>query len=151
DVERGRGSVERGVLHKMQRSREELGAAQSLPPALSRRRRPLAPTAQSVAVPDSIRVGFNCSCATCSSVQVYTLDTYVRLGLDDEWIASWTADSLRAGAIAYRSYGAYHVYHPRAANYDICSTTRCQVLDPADSHVNPDDATSFTTGMIVLH
>jgi hypothetical protein len=151
DLERGRGSVERGVPHKMQRSPEELAAAQSVPPAPAGRTRRLGPTLESVVVPDSIRVGFNCSCATCSTVQVYTLDTYVRLGLDDEWIASWTADSLRAGAIAYRSYGAYHVYHPRAANYDICSTTCCQVLDPADSHVNTDNATSFTSGMIVVN
>jgi hypothetical protein len=151
DVERGRGSVERGVPHKMQRSPEELATAQSVPPAAPGPTRPLGPTLESVAVPDSIRVGFNCSCATCSTVQVYTLDTYVRLGLDDEWIASWTADSLRAGAIAYRSYGAYHVYHPRAANYDICSTTCCQVLDPADSHANTDNATSFTSGMIVVN
>jgi hypothetical protein len=151
DLERGRGSVERGVPDKMQRSLEELGAAQSVPPAVAGQTAPLAPTTQSVVVPDSIRVGFSCSCATCSTVQVYTLDTYVRRGLDDEWIASWTADSLRAGAIAYRSYGAYHDYHPRAGNYDICSTTCCQVLDPADSHVNTDNATSFTSGMIVVN
>src|SRR5262249_13062305 len=151
DLERGRGRVERGVPHKMQRSREELATAQSVPPARATAAEPLAPTLESVAVPDSIRVGFNCSCATCSSVQVFTLDTYVRLGLDDEWISSWTANSVRAGAIAYRSYGAYHVYHPRAANYDICSTTCCQVIDPADSSVNTDNATAFTSGMIVVN
>jgi hypothetical protein len=153
DLERGQGSVERGVPHKMQRSPEELGAAQSLPPAAAAASRtlPLGPAAAGVAVPDSIRVGFNCSCATCSTVQVFTLDTYTRLGLDDEWISSWTANSLRAGAIAFRSYGAYHVYHPRAANYDICSTTCCQVIDPADSSVNTDNATAFTTGMIVVN
>jgi hypothetical protein len=151
DLERGRGSVEQGVPHKMQRSPEELKAAQSVPPAAASETGPLGPVTQSVVVPDSIRVGFNCSCATCSTVQVYTLDTYVRLGLDDEWIASWTADSLRAGAIAYRSYGAYHVVHPRAANYDICSTTCCQVLDPTDSNVNSDNATAFTSGMIVVN
>jgi hypothetical protein len=151
DLERGRGRVERGVPHKMQLSPEELASAQSVLPAEVAATEPVAPTLESVVVPDSIRVGFNCSCATCSTVQVYTLDTYVRLGLDDEWIASWTANSLRAGAIAYRSYGAYHVYHPRAANYDICSTTCCQVLDPSDSHVNSDNATSFTSGMIVVN
>jgi len=41
-------------------------------------------------------------------VQVYTLDTYVRLGLDDGWISSWNSNSLKSGAIAFRSYGAYH-------------------------------------------
>jgi len=43
------------------------------------------------------------SSLTCTSVQVYTLDTYVRLGLDDEWISSWNSNSLKAGAIAFRS------------------------------------------------
>jgi hypothetical protein len=151
DLERGRGTVERGVPHKMQRSPEELAAAQSLPPAPAGRRGRVDGATESVAVPDSIRVGFNCSCATCSTVQVFTLDTYVRLGLDDEWIASWTDNSLRAGAIAYRSYGAYHVVHPRAANFDICSTTCCQVLDPSDSAARSDNATAFTSGMIVVN
>src|SRR5262249_674761 len=107
--------------------------------------------ATSVPVPTSIRVGFNCSCATCGTAQVYTLDTYVRLGLDDEWISSWNSNSLKAGAIAYRSYGAYHVYHPRNVNYDICGTTCCQVIDPADSSVNTDNATSATSGIIVVN
>jgi hypothetical protein len=151
DLERGRGSVERGVPHKMQRSPQELAAAQSVPPAPAGRRGRVGAATESVVVPDSIRVGFNCSCATCSTVQVFTLDTYVRLGLDDEWIASWTDDSLRAGAIAYRSYGAYHVVHPRAANFDICSTTCCQVLDPSDSAAKSDNATAFTSGMIVVN
>jgi hypothetical protein len=102
-------------------------------------------------VPASIRVGTGCTCATCSSVEVFTLDTYTRLGLDDEWIASWRPDSLRAGAIAYRSYGAYHVVHPRSANFDICNTTCCQVLDSTDSHANSDAATAFTSGMIVVN
>src|SRR5262249_8297004 len=107
--------------------------------------------ATSVPVPTSIRVGFNCSCATCGTAQVYTLDTYVRLGLDDEWISSWNSNSLKAGAIAYRSYGAYHVYHPRNVNYASCSTTCCRVIDRADSSVNPDTATSATSGVIVVN
>jgi len=84
-------------------------------------------------------------------VQVYTLDTYVRLGLDDEWISSWNSNSLKAGVIAYRSYGAYHVYHPRDPNYDICSTTCCQVIDPNDSASSTDNATAATSGIIVVN
>src|SRR5262249_5898809 len=40
--------------------------------------------------PATIRVGFNCSCATCSTVEVMTLETYTKRGLNDEWFASWT-------------------------------------------------------------
>jgi len=72
------------------------------------------------------------------------------LGLDDEWIASWNANALKAGAIAYRSYGVYHVYHPRDPNYDICNTTCCQVLNASTSNVNTDNATAATSGMIVV-
>lgn len=106
-----------------------------------------------VAVPQSIRVGSSCATATtCTSVNVYSIDTYVRNGLDDEWIASWNANSVKAGAIAYRSYGAYHVFHPRVpASYDICNTTSCQVNDPSDTHVNSNNATTQTTGTIVTN
>ncbi len=107
-------------------------------------------TPSSVIVPTSIRVGFTCpTSTTCSSVQVYALDTYVRLGLDDEWISSWNTNSLKAGAIAFRSYGVYHVFHPKTATYDICSTTSCQVIDPNDSAASVDTATAQTTGSIV--
>ena len=156
DMKRGKGVTEHDATHKLMRSSEELKDSQSRPGADSDFNtqkdnhtggtvRPM-----SVAVPTSIRVGFNCSCATCSSVQVFSLDTYVRQGLDDEWIASWSANSLRAGAIAYRSYGVYHVYHPRDPNYDICSTTCCQVNNPSTSNVNTDNATAATAGMIVV-
>lgn len=106
-----------------------------------------------VPVPASIRVGSNCATATtCTTVNVYSIDTYVRNGLDDEWIASWNANSLKAGAIAYRSYGAYHVFHPRVpASYDICNTTSCQVNDPSDTNVNSNNATTQTTGSIVTN
>jgi hypothetical protein len=160
ELEQGEGTVERDKGHKLLRSAEELKDAQRRPQesAADHNHSPQLETkiagvaqATNVAVPSTIRVGFNCSCATCSTVQVYTLDTYVRLGLDDEWISSWNSNSLKSGAIAFRSYGAYHVYHPRNANYDICSTTCCQVIDPNDSSVNTDNATSATSGIIVVN
>ena len=159
DLKPGKGVTEQDGSHKMMRSAEELKDSQSRPSRSETENdrktqegisnegavQPL-----SVAVPSSIRVGSNCSCASCSSVVVYSLDTYVRLGLDDEWIASWNANALKAGAIAYRSYGVYHVYHPRDPNYDICNTTCCQVLNASTSNVNTDNATAATSGMIVV-
>ena len=103
-----------------------------------------------VTVPDTIRVGFDCSNATnCARVEIFTVETYVKRGLNDEWIASWHPDSLRAGAVAYRSYGAYHVAHPRTATYDICSTTSCQVND-ADTSLNTDMAADVTRGAVLV-
>ncbi|MCB1635629.1 MAG: hypothetical protein KDI51_13620 [Xanthomonadales bacterium] len=111
------------------------------------------PRAPVLAPPASIRVGFasdggTCCVGSCSTVQVLPLETYVRRGLNDEWIASWTADSLRAGAIAYRSYGAWHVLNPRTAQYDICSSACCQVND-ADTSGSSDAAVDATAGLLL--
>jgi hypothetical protein len=108
-----------------------------------------------VAPPDSIRVGFAdagfttpCCVGACNAVSAMSLETYVRRGLNDEWIASWTGDSLRAGAIAYRSYGAWHVANPRTPTYDICSSACCQVNDP-DTSASSNAAVDATAGIVL--
>jgi len=107
---------------------------------------------QSVSLPSSIRVGFNCpSSLSCTTVHVYSLETYVANGLDDEWIPSWTAESLKAGAVAYRSYGAYYTFHPMTATYDICSTTACQVDDPSTTTSSVQSAAAATAGVILVN
>lgn len=97
-----------------------------------------------LAVPSSIRVGLSCSCLTCSSVKVMSLEAYTESGLDNEWISGWKAASLQAGAVAYRSYGAWHVQHPIRTNYDISSTTCSQVWgsETASSCISAARATS---------
>lgn len=90
----------------------------------------LAVQAAAIPVPASIRVGTGCSGRSCTGVSVYSMEDYVGRGLDDEWISSWNAQSLAAGAVAYRSYGAWFVAHPVSTRYDICSTTSCQVFRP---------------------
>jgi peptidoglycan hydrolase-like amidase len=82
-------------------------------------------------------------------VNTYSLETYVKAGLDDEWIAGWKPEALKAGAIAYRSYGVYFVYHPASSSYDICDTTFCQMHDPTDTQTSTDSATDATTGAIL--
>ncbi|MEO7659385.1 MAG: carboxypeptidase regulatory-like domain-containing protein [Pyrinomonadaceae bacterium] len=148
---KGGGPITIDGTHKLKLSPDELKNTQTTPEST---KPPIAfESAQpdAVTVPANIRVGSNCPTrSTCSTFQTYSLDTYVRLGLDDEWIASWNANSLKAGAIAFRSYAVYHIYHPLTANYDICNTTSCQVMDPTDSHVNTDNATAQTTGSIVV-
>lgn len=98
--------------------------------------------------PSSIRVGTNCSCTSCSSVSVMGLEYYVGTGLDDEWIASWNAHSLRAGALAYRAYGSWHVLNPISSNYDICSTTCCQVWN-SDQYSSTVNAGIYTSGFAI--
>lgn len=101
-----------------------------------------------MAPPSTIRVGTNCSGTSCSSVSVMSLESYVAAGLDEEWISSWPGHSLRAGAIAYRSYGAWHVYHPLRSTYDICSTTSCQVYAP-DVVSSTQQAGNATAGFML--
>lgn len=98
--------------------------------------------------PPIIRVGTNCTGYNCSSVEVMTLEAYVRSGIDDEWIASWHYNSLRAGAVPYRSYGAWYVYHPIAQNYDITNNTYCQVWNP-DQYQSCINAAIYTSGIMI--
>lgn len=98
--------------------------------------------------PASIRVGTNCSCTSCSGVDVLSLETYVAEGLDDEWIASWGGQSLRAGSVAYRSYGAWYVNHPLNGSYDICSSTCCQTFN-SDAYPSTTNAAHATAGFML--
>jgi hypothetical protein len=108
-----------------------------------------------LAPPPSIRVGYadaacttSCCTASCNHTCVLPLETYVRRGLDSEWIASWNTQSLRAGSLAYRSYGAWRVAHPINANFDICSSACCQVND-AGTHSSTDAAVARTPGLML--
>ncbi len=98
--------------------------------------------------PATIRVGTNCVCKVCTGVDVMSLETYVKRGMNDEWIASWSQDSLRAGSVPYRSYGVWHVENPIDPAFDICSTTCCQVNDP-DTHSNTNLAADRTPGIML--
>lgn len=106
------------------------------------------------ALPKSIRVGRNCpSATTCSTVEIYSVDSYVKRVVPSEWYSCWGnvtggLDCLRAGAVAVRSYGVYHVYNPRTSTYDICDTTSCQVLGASTSS-NTDLATDQTTRYVL--
>ncbi len=100
-------------------------------------------------LPSSIRVGTGCSCNTCTTVSVMGIEVYTRKGLNDEWIASWEAASLKAGSLPYKSYGAYHVSHPIAANYDISNTTCRQVWD-SDYASSCISACSITSGKYMV-
>lgn len=116
---------------------------------------PSAPSGLVLAPPASVRVGFadaGCSaiCCTndCAAVCVLPLESYVARGLNDEWISSWDADSLAAGAIAYRSYAAWRVDHPIRPSFDLCSSACCQVNDP-DTATRTDAAVATTAGILL--
>jgi Tol biopolymer transport system component len=106
-------------------------------------------------VPSSIKVGHNCSvinkqvvCTTWDPP--ISLETYVSNGLLGEWIGWWAPDSLEAGAVAYRSYGAYFVANPLSPNYDICDNTYCQVYNLAIKPTKKSNAAVTATAGVVL-
>lgn len=101
------------------------------------------------AAPSSIRVGRSCSCKSCSTVVTVSMETYVKRVLPNEWIASWNAESLKAGAIAVRSYGAWYVYHPVSSSYDICDTTCCQKYG-STQYSSTDSAVNATAGIYLV-
>lgn len=99
--------------------------------------------------PTSIRVGRSCSCNSCSTVVTVSMETYTKRVLPHEWITSWHAESLKAGAIAIRSYGAWYVYHPINSSYDICDTTCCQVYSTTQN-ASTDAAVDATAGIYLV-
>lgn len=105
-------------------------------------------TATGCVIPSTIRVGTGCSCTSCSSVEVMSLQYYSESGIDDEWISSWQFESLAAGSVAYRSYGGWYVNNPVDANFDIASTTCNQVWGSA-IYSNTQSASQATIGQIV--
>lgn len=152
DLERGQGTTQLDLTHIQARTGQR-------PARTDAETRLTAPTnlstpglsigkAISVPMPSSIRLGTNCSGRNCTGVSVYAFEDYVARGLDDEWIASWHAQSLAAGAVAYRSYAAYYVAHPVNSRYDICNSTSCQVFN-ADTTSATLAAGAATRGVVL--
>lgn len=79
-----------------------------------------------------------------------SMETYVKRVLPNEWIASWNAESLKAGAVAIRSYGGYYVYNPISSSYDICDTTCCQKYGTT-TYSSTDNATNATAGIYIIN
>ena len=106
-------------------------------------------------LPKFIRVGRNCPTrTTCTSVEVYTVDTYCKHVLPAEWYSCWGnvaggMDSLKAGAVAVRSYGVSFVYAPATQTYDICDSTSCQVFGNATT-TNANIGVDQTSGYVLL-
>lgn len=105
-------------------------------------------------LPEVIRVGTNCTSATnCTTVEVVSMYNYVRRVVTSEWYACWGnvpggLNSLRAGAVAVRSYAISYAYSPRTSTYDLCNTTSCQVYGTTTSS-NVDTATNDTANYVL--
>jgi hypothetical protein len=79
---------------------------------------------------------------------------YLQHVLPSEWIPSWDADSLAAGAIAAKTYAAYRAMSGHAQTggpdcFDIYGDTRDQVYNPDYSYPTTDLAVDAALGSIL--
>ena len=69
------------------------------------------------------------------TVNVVGFDGYLKGVLPKEVVAStWPVETLRAQAVAARTYAAYERAHvPAGRHYDLCDTAACQVYGGASA------------------
>jgi SpoIID/LytB domain protein len=89
---------------------------------------------------------------TRDTVNVLTMDQYIRGVVPYEMPASWKQQALRAQAVAARTYAAYE----RALNphryWQICDTTACQVYGGVGAEQDPTNtAVKATAGAILTY
>jgi hypothetical protein len=83
------------------------------------------------------------------TVQVMPVEEYLRAVVPAEVYTSWPLEVLKVQAVASRSYAMYTIRHPRHPNADVCTTTHCQVYNPARIHPNTDQAIQLTKGEVI--
>lgn len=84
------------------------------------------------------------------TVNVLTLESYLRGVVPLEMPALWSRSAVRAQAVAARTYAAYERAHPRADHYQICDTTSCQVYGGHGAeHPASDTAIEATEGEVL--
>jgi SpoIID/LytB domain protein len=90
--------------------------------------------------------------AARDTVNVLSLDAYLRGVVPLEIPALWSPDAVRAQAVAARTYAAAERAHPNASHYQICDTTQCQVYGGYDvEHPAATQAILDTVGQGLVH
>lgn len=86
------------------------------------------------------------------TVDVLSMDAYVRGVIAEEMPASWRQSALRSQAVAARSYGAFFRSERRGRDYHICDTTACQAYGgvPAETDAT-DRAVAKTAGQVRVY
>ena len=83
------------------------------------------------------------------TVNVLSLEDYLRGVVPREMPAQWAPDAVRAQAVAARTYADYAREHPKSY-YDICSSTSCQVYGGVGDAQPESDAAIRATAHQVL-
>jgi stage II sporulation SpoD-like protein len=85
----------------------------------------------------------------CAADNLYVLRfevDYVPNVLPNEWMCSWSAASVRAGAIAARTYAWWRHEHPRSDTFHIYGTSADQNYRRASAHPTCDARVRATAG-----
>jgi peptidoglycan hydrolase-like amidase len=87
--------------------------------------------------------------ASLGRVDRVNFRTYVKDVLPNEWLAGWPPASLKAGAMAVKSFGWYWALHstqhtPGGACFDVYDDTRSQVYRPGSAAASTNDAVDAT-------
>lgn len=107
----------------------------------------LAPSALATDEPKKIDV-----CITSNGTVAHPFfETYVKNVLPNEWITSWRAPALKAGAIAVRTYGWWRVKNPRSSSCDINDDTSDQVYRSGSAQTSTNNAVENTQGTRVSY
>ncbi|HJQ05784.1 MAG TPA: SpoIID/LytB domain-containing protein [Nocardioides sp.] len=86
------------------------------------------------------------------TVNVVSMETYLRGVVPREMPALWKPAAVQAQAVAARTYAAYRQQRPLSALYQICDTTACQVYGGADAeYPDSDAAVKATAGRILTY
>ncbi|GAB3199242.1 SpoIID/LytB domain-containing protein [Nocardioides hungaricus] len=97
-----------------------------------------------------LRIGVT-SDGTRVTVNDLTLDNYLKGVVPLEIPATWSAEAVRAQAVAARTYAAYERGNPRSPAYQICDTGSCQVYGGYDAeHPASNRAVEGTARQVLL-
>ncbi|WP_114422283.1 SpoIID/LytB domain-containing protein [Nocardioides houyundeii] len=84
------------------------------------------------------------------TVNVLSLENYLKGVVPLEIPASWSPEAVRAQAVAARTYAAYERAHPLAGHFQICDTTSCQVYGGYSAeHPLSNAAVAATAGQVL--
>ena len=97
-------------------------------------------------------VSMNASGSSRDTVNVVSLDSYVRGVVPSEMPAAWPAAALQSQAVAARTYAASERASSKGQAYDLCDTAHCQVYRGyGNEHASSDAAVRATARKIVTY
>lgn len=83
-------------------------------------------------------------------INVVDLEDYTKCVITFEMSPSWPAEALKAQSVCARTYALNQTKH-KSRNFDVCSTTNCQVYRGASACQNASDAAVDATAGLAMY